>query len=169
MIFRLRIATAAAILQFVAIVHAIAQTPADDFAREKALQEQTQRIEALKKMTPQNAVTPRQDVGAMQPAAGKCFAVDRVEVEGISQFSAQSVAPLIKPYEKTCVGLAEINAVLRDLTYLYLDKGFVTSRAYVPEQDIGKTRVLRLVVVEGNLGVEHCEIPQTDRRIGKKK
>ncbi|MBB3235308.1 ShlB/FhaC/HecB family hemolysin secretion/activation protein [Phyllobacterium endophyticum] len=151
MTFRLRIVTAAVILQLFAIAQGIAQTPADDFAREKALQEQTQRIEALKKMTPQNAVTSTQEVDTLQPAAGKCFAVDRVEVEGISQFSAERVAPLVKPYEKTCVGLAEINAVLRDLTYLYLDKGFITSRAYVPEQDIGKTRLLRLVVVEGRL------------------
>ena len=55
------------------------------------------------------------------------------------------------PYGNRCVGLAEINAVLRDVTHLYIDHGYVTSRAYVPQQDIRKTRILRLLVVEGTL------------------
>ena len=41
--------------------------------------------------------------------------------------------------------------MLRDLTHLYVDKGYVAARAYVPEQDIARTRLLRLVVAEGAL------------------
>ncbi|MGO6994047.1 POTRA domain-containing protein, partial [Rhizobium johnstonii] len=55
------------------------------------------------------------------------------------------------PYGNRCVGLSEINAVLRDVTHLYIDSGFVTSRAYVPPQDIAKTWILRLLVVDGTL------------------
>ncbi len=55
------------------------------------------------------------------------------------------------PYGNRCVGLAEINAVLRDVTHLYMDHGYVTSRAYVPQQDIRKTKILRLLIVEGTL------------------
>ncbi|HMF66193.1 MAG TPA: ShlB/FhaC/HecB family hemolysin secretion/activation protein, partial [Phyllobacterium sp.] len=146
-----RTLTNASVLLLLFLGHAFAQSPADEFARKQARQEQEQRLDALKKMTPNDAAASKQQAAVKQPADGKCFAIDRVEVEGVDQFPDKIVAPLVKPYEQKCVGLGEINALLRDLTYLYLDKGFITSRAYVPEQDIGKTRLLRLVVVEGKV------------------
>jgi hemolysin activation/secretion protein len=80
--------------------------------------------------------------GGWRGKAGPCFAITHIEVEGVKQFSAGAM---------TASGHADINALLRDLTHLYLDKGFVSSRVYVPAQDIAKTKVLRLVAVEGTL------------------
>nr|WP_246713401.1 POTRA domain-containing protein [Rhizobium sp. BK619] len=37
------------------------------------------------------------------------------------------------------------------MTHLYLEKGFVSSRVYVPAQDIAKAKMLRLVAIEGTL------------------
>lgn len=131
--------------------NAFAQSPADEFARDQAQKEQVERLDALKKITPDSAGAPQQEPVAAPQAGGPCFSINRVEVEGLKQFSAAVISPVIKPYENKCVGLGEINTLLRDLTYVYLDKGFITSRAYVPEQDIARTKVLRLIVVEGAL------------------
>ncbi|MGO7917456.1 POTRA domain-containing protein, partial [Rhizobium ruizarguesonis] len=40
---------------------------------------------------------------------------------------------------------------MRDIPEHPIDHGYVTSRDYVPQQDIRKTRILRLLVVEGTL------------------
>ena len=128
------------------------KSPADDFARRQAEQEQADRLEALKKQTPKpNAALDAPQTGPKIQTGGPCFAINTVVVEGVKQFSARDIASVTRPYEKKCVGLAEINTLLRDLTYVYLNKGYITSRAYVPEQDIRATRTLRLIVVEGAL------------------
>lgn len=128
------------------------QSPNDDFARRQAQEAEQQRLETLGRMTPR----PTQ-AEAQQPAtsggqkAGPCFAITHVEVEGVKQFPATAIDKVTASYANRCVGLSEINGLLRDLTHLYLDKGFVSSRVYVPAQDIAKTKTLRLVAVEGTL------------------
>ena len=145
--------TASALLAAIfAMSPAAAQTPNDDFARRQAQEAEQQRLETLGRMTPKPA-----QAEAQQPAAsggqkaGPCFAITHVEVEGVKQFSATAIDTVTAPYANRCVGVGEINSLLRDLTHLYLNKGFVTSRVYVPAQDIAGTKVLRLVAVEGTL------------------
>ncbi|MDP9811318.1 hemolysin activation/secretion protein [Rhizobium tibeticum] len=65
--------------------------------------------------------------------------------------SPQDIDHLTAPYQDRCIGVADISGLLKALTNLYLDKGFVTSRAYVPPQDIAGTRLLKLTVVEGTI------------------
>ncbi len=145
--------TASALLAVVfAVSPAAAQTPNDDFARRQAQEAEQQRLETLGRMTPKPAQTE-----AQQPAtpggqkAGPCFAITHVEVEGVKQFPAAAINKVTASYANRCVGVGEINGLLRDLTHLYLDKGFVTSRVYVPAQDIAGTKTLKLVAVEGTL------------------
>ena len=145
--------TASALLAVIfAISPAAAQTPNDDFARRQAQEAEQQRLETLGRMTPKPAQTEAQQPAASGgQKAGPCFAITHVEVEGVKQFSATAVDTVTAPYANRCVGVGEINSLLRDLTHLYLNKGFVTSRVYVPAQDIAGTKVLRLVAVEGTL------------------
>ncbi len=130
--------------------NAHAQSPADQFARDQEQKEQAERLKALKKITPDATGLSNPEL-APESKGGPCFSIDRIDVEGVKQFSAAVINRLTIPYQHKCVGMGEINTLLRDLTYAYLDKGFVTSRAYVPEQDIAKSRTLRLIVVEGVL------------------
>ncbi|QTG07580.1 ShlB/FhaC/HecB family hemolysin secretion/activation protein [Rhizobium rhizogenes] len=145
--------TASALLAVIfAISPAAAQTPNDDFARRQAQEAEQQRLETLGRMTPKPAQTEAQQPAASGgQKAGPCFAITHVEVEGVKQFSATAIDTVTAPYANRCVGVGEINSLLRDLTHLYLNKGFVTSRVYVPAQDIAGTKVLRLVAVEGTL------------------
>ena len=68
----------------------------------------------------------------------------------VKAFSARRHRWSPGPYENKCVGLAEINTLLQDLTYVYLDKGFITSRATCPTGH-REDQTLRLIVVEGLL------------------
>ncbi|MBX4940421.1 ShlB/FhaC/HecB family hemolysin secretion/activation protein [Rhizobium binae] len=134
-----------------AIAPSYAQTPADDFNRRQEEQSQRQRLDALRQATPGGGAQTENGALPAGGGNGACFDIARVEIEGANLLSAQEIGKVTAPYGNRCVGLAEINAVLRDVTHLYIDHGYVTSRAYVPQQDIRKARILRLLVVEGTL------------------
>jgi hemolysin activation/secretion protein len=128
-----------------------AQTPADEFARERADQERAERLETLRRLTPRSGPAEAGDEAPGMEPGGPCFSVERIIVDGVKQFPPDAIEKIVSPHRNSCVGLAKINELLRALTHLYLDKGYITSRAYVPEQDIAATKTLRLVVVEGTL------------------
>ena len=130
---------------------AFAQSPADEFSRRQAQEERLQRLDALGAQTP-GAVSPTTPASAARPGSGgPCFVVERIAVEGVRIIPGEEIETVTEPYADRCVGIAQIDDLLRKITHLYLDRGFIASRAYVPEQDIAAARALRLVVVEGSL------------------
>lgn len=127
-----------------------AQSPADEFIRRQADQNLEQRLDSLRAVTPDGAeavVEPPQSTAA----TGPCFTITRVDVEGVTLLPQTELDPILSPYRNRCIGIADITALLKSLTYLYVDKGYIASRFYVPEQDIGGTKILRLVAAEGAL------------------
>ena len=79
-----------------------------------------------------------------------CLPIDRIEVTGTSLVTHAEIAAAIAPYEGGCIGIEGINAALEAVTFAYVDRGYIASRAYLPEQDIAD-RVLDIAVVEGQL------------------
>jgi hemolysin activation/secretion protein len=129
-----------------------AQSPADEFSRRQDQQMETRRLDALKRITPNGAADANARSTPLAGAKdGVCFDIERVDVEGVKRVPTSAVAAITRRYRNHCIGLADINDMLHDLTHFYLDRGYVTSRAYVPQQDIKASRQLRLIVVEGTL------------------
>lgn len=130
-----------------------AASPADDFMRRQAEQNLQQRLDALEEATPRSrpSLRPEQPATEAGAAKGPCFSISHVDVEGVTLLSKAALDPVLSPYRNKCIGLADINVLLKDLTNLYMDAGYITSRVYVPEQDIAGTKVLRLVAAEGTL------------------
>jgi hemolysin activation/secretion protein len=134
-----------------AIGGAQAQSPADDFSRRQDQNAQAQRLNRLKQATPSAADTAAEPSVTGLKATGPCFPISRVVIDGATKLPVGEIDRLTDPYRSRCVGVADISGLLKALTNLYLDKGFVTSRAYVPPQDIAGTRILKLTVVEGTI------------------
>ena len=148
----LRVTGAASILTgILSVLPATAQSPSEDFFRRQEQQQQFQRIEELKQSTPSGNTWQSRAASAESNAGGACFDISAVKIEGATKLSAFSLQQITRGYEHRCIGVGDITALLKALTDLYLDEGFVTSRAYVPPQDIAGTRLLRLVVVEGTI------------------
>lgn len=84
------------------------------------------------------------------PDESICIAIDSVLVTGSTLVSAQRIDTVTSRFEGKCVGLAQLNTILEKITFLYVDSGFITSRAYLPEQDLSDGS-LEIVVVEGKL------------------
>ncbi|WP_163135359.1 ShlB/FhaC/HecB family hemolysin secretion/activation protein [Agarivorans sp. Alg241-V36] len=81
---------------------------------------------------------------------GTCFAISEIRFQGASLLSKHHQRELTSNIDLSCVGLTHINQLLKDVTQWYLSKGYVTSRAYLSEQDLS-SGVLVITVMEGRI------------------
>ncbi|HEY9907396.1 MAG TPA: POTRA domain-containing protein, partial [Thermosynechococcaceae cyanobacterium] len=76
--------------------------------------------------------------------------VDRFNVTGSTVFSAADLAKVTAPYTKRPISLAELFQARSAVTQLYVDRGYITSGAYIPPQKL-QDGVVEIRVVEGEL------------------
>lgn len=79
---------------------------------------------------------------------GICVQIDVIRFTGATLLSESDTASLSAPYTGRCLGMNEINELVRDVTNLYIARGYVTTRASVPVQDLASGN-LEIRVVEG--------------------
>ncbi|WP_153387631.1 ShlB/FhaC/HecB family hemolysin secretion/activation protein [Pseudomonas brassicacearum] len=166
-VFALGTRLAVASLYFLAMNVAVAApTPGDtDLIRERQdrlLEEQRRRLEELKDL-PGKEAKPAQPTA---PADTRCFPIKTIELKGADALSEAERERLLKPYIGQCLGVPQLNELLKVITDHYLDKGLVTSRAYLPQQDLSSGH-LQVLVVEGRLeglkGAENSKL--SDREL----
>ena len=112
----------------------------------RLLEDQQRRLEQLKELPGKEA---RPEAPAA-PVDSRCFPIQTIELQGADHLPAPERERLLKPYTGQCLGVSQLNALLKDLTDFYIDKGLMTSRAYLPQQDMSKGH-LQVLVVEGKL------------------
>lgn len=86
---------------------------------------------------------------------GRCFEVRSLELVGARRLPKKERKLLEREVVGQCIGVSELNEVLRKITYTYVARGYTTSRAYIPPQE-GQSGKLTIVVVEGT--VERIEV-----------
>ncbi|ROM72176.1 ShlB family hemolysin secretion/activation protein [Pseudomonas brassicacearum] len=127
-----------------------ATTPGDtDLIRERQdrlLEEQRRRLEQLKDL-PGKSAAPQAPAA---PVDTRCFPIKTIELKGADALSEGERQRLLKPYINQCLGVPQLNQLLKVITDYYLEKGLVTSRAYLPQQDLSSGH-LQVLVVEGRL------------------
>ncbi len=125
-------------------------TPGDqDLIRDRQnrlLEEQHRRLEQLKELPGKEAET----VAPATPSDSRCFQIDEIVLDGADALSSSERERLLEPYVGQCLGVVQLNAVLKGITDLYIQKGLVTSRAYLPQQDLSSGH-LKVIVVEGRI------------------
>lgn len=77
--------------------------------------------------------------------------VEKFEVEPSEILSAEEISAITIDYEKSNVTIADLNELLDRINEFYLDKGYVTARAYLPEQTIEKG-IIKIGLLEGKVG-----------------
>jgi hemolysin activation/secretion protein len=92
---------------------------------------------------------------------GATIAVERIEVTGSSIFNEADLAPLLQPFEGKSLSIEALRQIADSITQLYLDKGFITSRAVLVDQVI-TNGLVQIRVIEGSL--ETIEI-EGNRRV----
>lgn len=123
-------------------------TPGDnDLQRqrqEQLLREQRQRLEELQQL-------PGKAPGEERPTTApdtRCFTIRSIRLEGAEHLDVRSREALLAPYRDKCLGVNQLNELLKGITDHYLSRGFVTTRAYLPQQDLSSGE-LKIIVVEG--------------------
>ena len=77
--------------------------------------------------------------------------IKSVRVEGSVLLKESRIREIVKPYEGKYVLLKDIRRIVLQITEEYRLLGYVTSRAYIPRQEL-KDGILVLKVIEGKLG-----------------
>ncbi|AYG43739.1 ShlB/FhaC/HecB family hemolysin secretion/activation protein [Pseudomonas sp. Leaf58] len=107
--------------------------------------EQQQRLDRW-----QRQPSPAENHDATAPLAHneRCWDIDGVRVAGNRLLSNPSLAPTIRSLISPCMGLAQINRLLKAITQRYVQAGYPTSRPYL-RQPPQQGAPLDLVIVEG--------------------
>lgn len=107
--------------------------------------EQQQRLERWQRIPvpaePTNSTSHR-------PHDDRCWAVDGVRVAGMHRLSNSALAPTIRALTPACMGIADINRLLKAITQRYVQAGYPTSRPYL-RQPPAEGMPLDIVIVEG--------------------
>jgi len=150
LVFTTRLCLALLCISALNTAHAAPPTPGDtDLIRDRQdrlLEEQRRRLEELKEL-PGKAAAP---AAPAAPAENRCFLIKTIDLQGADALSAGERERLLKPYIGQCLGVPQLNELLKVITDRYIEKGLVTSRAYLPQQDLS-TGNLKVLVVEGKL------------------
>ncbi|MEE4820785.1 ShlB/FhaC/HecB family hemolysin secretion/activation protein [Pseudomonas alliivorans] len=118
--------------------------------QDRLLEEQRRRLEDLKDLPGKQA----EPAAPVAPADTRCFTINRIELKGADSLSAAERDKLIQPYIGQCLGVPQLNELLKVITDHYIEKGLVTTRAYLPQQDLSKGD-LQVLVIEGKLEKLH--------------
>ncbi|HIE8530476.1 TPA: ShlB/FhaC/HecB family hemolysin secretion/activation protein [Klebsiella variicola subsp. variicola] len=125
-------------------------SPADQNAieqQQKALLEQSQQQrDMLRNSTP----APTLPTTASAEAGGKCFELFRIRLDNVTVLPRSVQRKLTAIPAEGCMTLKDIQLRVRDVTQDYLSRGFITSRAWLPEQDISGGSLV-IAVTEGRV------------------
>jgi len=121
--------------------------------QERLLQDQQKRLEELQQL-PNTSSAAKPEL----TDETRCFDVKEINLQGATHISTSKQNKLLKPFVGQCLGASGIDTLLKTITGHYLNQGYVTSRAYLPEQDL-TSGVLQVMVIEGRLqGFEPSEL-----------
>ncbi len=87
--------------------------------------------------------------------------VKKIEVKGSTIFTAEKLNSITQSLEGRTVTLQELQKVANDITQLYLNQGYLTSRAVLPRKEAITDGIVRIRVIEGSL--EDVDIKGTRR------
>ena len=77
--------------------------------------------------------------------------LEHIEVTPSKILTKDEINDIIEEYTQTNVKFEQMQEIVNKLNNLYAEKGFVTARAYLPEQTI-KDETIKIVLVEGKVG-----------------
>ncbi|WP_428945494.1 ShlB/FhaC/HecB family hemolysin secretion/activation protein [Pantoea sp. FN060301] len=140
---------------FISNVIAAPVSPGDrDFIQqqqqERLRQNQHQRDALRQTLSPQAAPAP------VSGGSGPCFPVRNIVIRNVSLLSVQQQQNLTEPYSNRCLNLTEINSLVHDISDWYMQRGYITSRAYLVEQDLSEGELI-IPVLEGKLDAIRLE------------
>lgn len=111
------------------------------------------------------------DPGPAQAPGGPCFQINSLTVDGVTLLTPVELAAIVSGYVPRCMQGADIQAVMRALDAAYADRGHITSKTYIPPQNLAAGS-LTLTMLEGTVedvllidGVQQIDSPRGRRQL----
>ena len=82
--------------------------------------------------------------------SGPCFTIHTITLSGATLISPKTRQTLVAPWQGRCLDMAKITELLAHISDWYISRGYITSRAFLTEQDLSGGQ-LNIVVLEGRL------------------
>ena len=79
-----------------------------------------------------------------------CFPVNSIEIHDNEKLSDEDLLYAYSRYENQCLNQESILNLLNEINNAYIKKGYITTKAYLKEQDLS-TKILKVHVQEGKL------------------
>lgn len=94
--------------------------------------------------------TPTPQPQETVPNTDQTIQVEKINVTGSTVFKTKELNLIVEPLEGRKVTIAELNTVVDNITQLYLEKGYLTSRAILLEQT-NQNGIVNIQIIEGTL------------------
>lgn len=88
---------------------------------------------------------PKVDASA---AGRKCHEIGIIRIAGAPNLSSEVREQIVRDFSGRCLGVVEIEQILAEVTRDYIGRGYITTRAYLPQQDLS-SGTLEILVLEG--------------------
>lgn len=99
------------------------------------------------------------------PSGGPTILLKSVTITGMTLFDPEDFASVYQPYMNTSVTFKDLEAIAQNIKARYKEEGYLTTTAYIPEQEIKEGKV-EIRVVEGKMGKLKVE---GNKRVSAKK
>ena len=134
---------------FISSVMAAPVTPGDLDAIQNQQQQRLQQDQQQRDALTQAHQVELQKTGAAS-ASGPCFDIRQIILQQATLITPEKQAKLVAPYINQCLSLTRINQLVREISEWYVQRGYITSRAFLTEQNLSHG-VLIITVLEGRL------------------
>ncbi|MDX6019297.1 ShlB/FhaC/HecB family hemolysin secretion/activation protein [Scandinavium sp. V105_16] len=115
--------------------------------QQQLLRQNQQQRDALEQVQPLPKPTTPATPGALK---GPCFTIQRIVLDGATLIDERQQQKLFAPWQGECLDMARINELTNRVSDWYISRGYITSRAFLTEQDL-RSGELHLFVLEGRL------------------
>ena len=80
-----------------------------------------------------------------------CFAIGSVEISGIVLVTQAEVRAAISSFLQACQGNTTVKGLLLSINALYASKGYITTQAYLPKQDLKAAKLIKIEIKPGRI------------------
>lgn len=98
-------------------------------------------------LKPSQPITPSDEQPALR---GLIFRVEQFQITGNTVFSDEKLTELLKEFTQEPINFEKLLEARSKINQLYLDEGYITSGAFIPEQTLDDG-VVEIQIVEGKL------------------
>jgi len=77
-----------------------------------------------------------------------CRNITKITIDGASKLSSSLQKRLESEFTDRCLSVSDLEKILSEITAYYIDKGYITTRAYLPAQGLNSGE-LKILVIEG--------------------